>query len=82
MPVTIDAPFPTNEEVAKIYGISKSRMNRLLKLYEETREPSRNGHGKPRIATTRKAQVNGTASTRAAKRSPRARKRKLGSASR
>jgi hypothetical protein len=81
-PVLIETPFPTIDDVAATYGMSKARVNRILKLFGVTRESLRNGHDKSHNGTARKAKVNGSASTQRAKKPSRARKHKLGSANR
>jgi hypothetical protein len=49
-PVRIDTPFPTLEETAQLFGISKARADELVRLAESTGPRSNGTHSRRGIA--------------------------------
>jgi hypothetical protein len=70
------------DDFIKAYGMSKARVNRILKIMGVSKESSRNGHGSSRNGTAHSLKANGRASTRSAKKPSRARKLTSGKKSR
>jgi hypothetical protein len=60
--VVITTPFPTAEDLAETYGMSKTRLSRLMALAKEIRE---NGQKKSRHSPTTQVNRKRKASSRA-----------------
>jgi hypothetical protein len=60
--VVITTPFPTAEDLAETYGMSKTRLNRLMALAKDIRE---NNQKKSRNSVTTQAKRKRKASSRA-----------------